>query len=336
MSTRLRTYGIALASVAAIAALRFSLTPLLGNRFGFDFFLIGVFVCGRYLGLGPSIFALLVGAIPVTLVHLVSRDLHDPYFGMGLSAYFALGAIVVALCKSEQDVRTALRQEIDEHKKALQELAAEQGLLRRIIEVQDEERQLISFDIHDGLVQYATGALMRLEATQHELSTEASPPQLEPVVAILRKAVDEGRRVIDGIWTPVLEDCGVVPAVQQLIENEDRAHVHVEFVKDEHLARMARNIQVALFKITQEALANSHKHSQTSRVRIELRRHADRVRLEVRDWGVGFAPQLRSQEVHGLRGMAERARIAGGQCAIESVPGSGTSVVVDLPFLARG
>ena len=164
---------MALASVCATAAIRFSLIPLLGNRFGFDFFLISAFVCGRYLGLGPSVFALLAGAVPVALFHLSSPDFHDPYFTVGLFTYFMLGGIVVVLCKSEHDARSALCQEIAEHKKALQALETEQELLRHTIEGQDQERHLISFEIHDGLVQHVTGALMRLEAMQDHLESKS-------------------------------------------------------------------------------------------------------------------------------------------------------------------
>src|SRR6476619_364403 len=116
MSTRLQGYGLALASVVVAAAIRFSLIPVLGNRFGFDLFLISTFISGRYLGFGPSLLALLAGAVPVTLFHLIGPNLYDPYLAVGLIAYFTFGAIVVWLCKTEHEGRSALRQEITERK----------------------------------------------------------------------------------------------------------------------------------------------------------------------------------------------------------------------------
>ena len=98
---------------------------------------------------------------------------------------------------------------------------------------------------------------------------------------------------------------------------------------------MAPSIELALYHITQEALTNVYKHSQSDKVRIELSRRDDKVHLEVRDWGVGFAPPGSSKGIHGLRGMTERARIAGGKCTIQNASGKGTKVIVDLPYLSR-
>jgi PAS domain S-box-containing protein len=225
--------------------------------------------------------------------------------------------------------------DISDRKRASDALAAEQEVLQHTIQFQDHERQLVAYEIHDGLVQYATGALMQLEGIQHQVESEALAQQIGTVVGILRKTVEEGRRLISGLHATVLDDCGVVAAVQELIDDEERANMQVEFVKDEGLGRMARKSEESLYRITQEALTNFYKHSQSNKVRIELSRRGDRVHLEVRDWGVGFTPDTNAKGVHGLRGMTERAKIAGGQCTIENARGGGTQVVVDLPYLSR-
>lgn len=225
--------------------------------------------------------------------------------------------------------------EITERMKAIEALEAEQELLRHTIEIQDEERQLVTCEIHDGVVQYAAGALMQLEAARSEIESAATGRKIDQVMSILRKTVAEGRRLINGIRTPVLDDWGVVAALENLIDEEDRANVQVEFVKDTELGRMAANVEEALYRITQEAMTNTYKHSRTAKVRIELLRRGDRVRLEVRDWGVGFTPAARTKRVHGLQGMTTRARIAGGNCTIVSVPGEGTQIVAELPYLSR-
>ena len=83
---------------------------------------------------------------------------------------------------------------------------------------------------------------------------------------------------------------------------------------------------------------SAHQRLQTQPQRSRPRRAAhsgDRVRLEVRDWGIGFTPPVSSKEVHGLRGMTERARIAGGKCAVRRASDRGTEVIVDLPYQAR-
>ncbi|MBI3837865.1 MAG: PAS domain-containing protein [Planctomycetia bacterium] len=456
MHTHLRRYGLAFITVFVAAAVRCSLIPVLGYRYGFAFFLVSTFVSGRYIGLGPSVFAVLAGTIPAVVLHFIPPGQHfDSYFQIAMIVYLFLGAIVVVLCNSEHKVRLALQREIAErkvvedfirasearlhgildnttalvylkdlegrhlvvnrrceelfkmrfvgqtvhdlfprdiaeqweahdrtvvqtgnpiqveekvphddglhtyivvkfpikdingsvvavggistditdHKKALDALEAEQELLRHTLEVQDHERQLIAYEIHDGLVQHATGALMQLEAMRDQVESAPIAEQIENVLGILQKTVAEGRRLINGIRTPVLDDWGVVAAVEQLIDDEDRAYVQIEFVKDEGMARMPPNIEEAIYRITQEALTNIRKHSQAKNVRIELVRRGDRVHLEVRDWGVGFIPSNGARNVHGLKGITERARIAGGRCTIESKPGEGTRLVVDLPYL---
>ncbi len=225
--------------------------------------------------------------------------------------------------------------DISERKKAVDALEAERELLKHTIEVQDQERQLVAYEIHDGLVQYVTGALMQLEAMQDRDVPLPTEDALESVVGILRRAVAEGRRLINGIRTPVLDGLGVLAALEQLIQEEERAHVQVEFVKDAGIERMDSKVEEAIYRITQEALTNVEKHSQSKTVRIKLGRQGDKVHLEIRDWGAGFVPSNGVNGVHGLRGMMERARIVGGECIIESAPGNGTRVLADLPYLGR-
>ncbi len=468
MRSQIRRYALALLFVLAASAIRIALVPLLGYRYGYSFFLIATFASGRYIGLGPSIFAMLAGAIPAVALHFwPAGQAFDTSFRVATIVYFVLGSVVILMCHSEQTVRWALRREIADRKavevelrdsrqqlgmmieagrigtwqldlktnavkwnasmeamhgyapgtfggtladaiahdhpedqqlilqdvgkrldhanrtyrvlrddgsirwiegtgqtirdesgepvqmlgvcfdvterkesemallKAMESLEAEQELLRHTIEFQDQQRQLIAYEIHDGLVQYATGALMQLEALAGRAESEAIAQQISAIAEVLHKAVAEGRRIINGIRTPVLDDWGVVAAIEQLIDDEERAHVHVEFVKDPNLGRMDRGVEEALYRITQEAITNIHKHSQAKEVRIELGRQGDRVHLAVRDWGVGFTPTNGAKHVHGLMGMSERARIAGGQCTIQSAPGKGTEVIVDLPYTTR-
>ena len=224
--------------------------------------------------------------------------------------------------------------DISDRKRIADALESEQEFLRHTLEVQDHERQLIAYEIHDGLMQYMAGALMQVESMRFQDNAKPAIETIESIEGILRRAVAEGRRVMNGIRTPVLDELGVVAAVEHLIQ-EVPAPVQVEFVRDEGLERLEPKIEEAIYRITQEALTNIHKHSQSKNVRVELGRRGDRVRLEVRDWGVGFRPHHGFKGIHGLRGMTERARIVGGMCQIESTPGAGTRIVVDLPYRTK-
>ena len=225
--------------------------------------------------------------------------------------------------------------DVSDRKRAADALKEEQDVLRHTIEFQDQERELIASEIHDGLVQYATGALMQLEAVQPHVVANEVAERIDSIVDILRRTVAEGRRLMNGFRPPVLDDWGVVAAVEHLIDEEERAHVEIQFIRDDSLGRLAPRTEETLYRITQEALTNIRKHSQSRKIRIELGRQGNRVHLEIQDWGVGFTPTNGSVKGHGLRGMAQRARIAGGECKIESSPGGGTQIAVDLPFAGR-
>ena len=144
MSTSLQSYGLALLFVIVTGVVRFLLIPVLGNRFGFDFFLISTFICSRYFGFWPAMFALLIGALLVSIFHFVGADLYDPYFAVGLAIYLVLGATVVLLDKSGHHARSALQSEIEERKTTENALRASQSRLK-----EQEERLRLAVEAAD-------------------------------------------------------------------------------------------------------------------------------------------------------------------------------------------
>ena len=107
----------------------------------------------------------------------------------------------------------------------------------------------------------------------------------------------------------------------------------LEFAADLGNGRLPPLIETTAFRIIQEALTNSRKYAQTGKLRVSLARRNGLLHIEVRDWGVGFDPsRLPDDRGVGLRSMAERARLLGGDCRIESAPGQGTAVYATLPI----
>jgi signal transduction histidine kinase len=100
--------------------------------------------------------------------------------------------------------------------------------------------------------------------------------------------------------------------------------------------RLDPDLENAVFRIVQEALTNVERHSGADEGEVDLSERDGRLRIEVRDRGVGFDPLAVSDGRFGLEGVQERARLAGGTASIESAPGKGTRVVVDLPITAPG
>jgi signal transduction histidine kinase len=91
-------------------------------------------------------------------------------------------------------------------------------------------------------------------------------------------------------------------------------------------------VENAIYRIVQEGVTNAWKHSKSDKVRVTLAQRGDQVRIEIRDWGVGFAVEEVQDDRFGLEGVRERARLLGGSATLNSAPGSGTRLIVKLPI----
>ncbi|MCR4410844.1 MAG: histidine kinase [Thermoguttaceae bacterium] len=226
--------------------------------------------------------------------------------------------------------------DITKRKRAEAELRRERKTLREMLEFQEHERRLIGYEIHDGLAQQLAGAILLLQSFREQRS--ASLPSeswstFDAACQLLDEAMAESRRLIDSLRPLALEEDGVLPAIEALVgQVRDRWGLEVEYVPDVRFDRLAPTIESALFRIVQEALTNARRHSRSKRVRIALSEEADRLRVEIRDWGTGFDPHGIPPGHFGLEGIRERARLLGGEATIESAPGQGTSIHVHLPL----
>lgn len=220
-----------------------------------------------------------------------------------------------------------------ERKLAEESLQAERRRLLDLYESQEYERKLAAYEIHDGITQYAAGAIMHLESYQRALGGQSSPPELQLVDHLVRKTLEESRRLINGFRPPILDEQGIVAAIEYLVEEQTAAGPKVTLELKSEIPRLAPALETAIFRITQEALTNARKHSGSRKVEIKLDHDRDWIHLEVRDWGKGFKPSRGRKGRFGLRGIRERVRLLEGKVAIESRPGKGTSVSVDLPIL---
>ncbi|MGA2796945.1 MAG: PAS domain S-box protein [Thermoguttaceae bacterium] len=232
----------------------------------------------------------------------------------------------------------ALFEDVTQHKKAQQALQKEHRTLKHLLQSSDHERQLIAYEIHDGLAQQLAGAIMQFQIFDHLKETKPgdAAKAYNAGVTMLHQGHFEARRLIHGVRPPILDESGVVEAVAHLVHEESRQKgPKIEFQSRVVFDRLAPILENAIYRIIQEALTNARIHSKSKKVRVGLLQKNEHVRIVVRDWGIGFSPDDVKENCYGLEGIRERARLLGGKCSIRTVPGKGTQISVELPLVAR-
>lgn len=228
--------------------------------------------------------------------------------------------------------------DVTERTLAYRALEQKEEMLRRLIEVQENEKFLLCHEFHDGLIQWACGARMLLEGCRHKASpgwTAEEAQIVDTVIDCLGRGIEDGRRVIRGIRPGVLDDLGLEAALHDLADQLAAAGVTVEVRVDPAVDVLSARTQTTLYRVVQEALSNIRRHSGAERCSIELLCIDGELVLTIRDSGTGFDPQARTPGF-GLVGMMERMRLAGGSCRIDSAPATGTTVMARLPLPSAG
>jgi nitrate/nitrite-specific signal transduction histidine kinase len=197
-----------------------------------------------------------------------------------------------------------------------------------------EERQRLARELHDSVTQSLYGAVLYAKAAAGQLTLgqfDTVAEQLAVLQDTTQEALAEMRLLIYELRPPVLEKVGLVAALQARLQAvEGRAGLKTEFKVDgvDHLPHATEE---GLYRIAQEALNNALKHARAHRIGVYLRQNGDALALEIADDGVGFEPvQASAQGGMGLSAMGERIAQLGGRLKVESNPGQGTRVLVEL------
>jgi two-component system sensor histidine kinase DegS len=232
----------------------------------------------------------------------------------------------------------ALFRDITERKQSQETLERERRTLKHMLEASDHERRLISYDIHDGLAQDLAGAIMQFQIYAH--ARQANPNDaakaFDTGMAMLQQSHIETRRLISGVRPPILDESGVVAAIVHLVYDPAfEQGPKIEFRNRVRFKRLAPILENVIYRIVQEGLTNARKHSKSKEILVSLKQRGDRLRIEIRDWGMGFDPETVQENRFGLEGIRERARLLGGTCKIKSKPGKGAAIVVELPVAER-
>jgi PAS domain S-box-containing protein len=217
----------------------------------------------------------------------------------------------------------AIRYEITERKRVEQEL---QKMMTTIIDVQEEERKRLSRNLHDGIGQNLYSHLI----TINRLLSEMDHPLLEQMQNEAAQLIEEIRDISWELRPSVLDDLGLVPAIRSFLSRfSENYHIDVYFECVLN-RRLDIAIELTIYRIIQEALTNIRKYAEVSNAAVTIREMDEVVRVMIEDKGRGFELDSESRGV-GLFSMDERARAVGGELTINSTPGKGTRIILEVP-----
>ncbi|MBO9557978.1 MAG: hypothetical protein J7515_05255 [Caulobacter sp.] len=186
-----------------------------------------------------------------------------------------------------------------------------------LLHAEDDERRRIARELHDGTAQYLTGAKLMLGAMKTEGRAEKIRLEVE---ALLANALDEIRSLSYVLHPPALEEMGLGPAIRQMAEGfARRTGLAVQIDIADDFPKMTRPIEVALYRVAQEALANVHRHAGSPRATIGLRQAGEMVLLSIRDYGVGLPESAQAIAGVGLAGMRLRLEFVNGHISLTNV-----------------
>ncbi len=213
-----------------------------------------------------------------------------------------------------------------------------------VIRAQEEERGRVARELHDEANQLVA-ALMTTVDTAEALSVDAGSPALRDTLARLRRlaaaALSDLQRIATELRPPALDEFGLLPALTRHVRDRTEGTTLAADVQIEgRRRRLPAAVDLALYRIAQEALANVQKHAQARCVHVRLRFLPGAVRLDISDDGLGFDPDAGPDERErergrgglGIAGMRERASIVGGTVEVSSQPGGGTRVSARIPL----
>ncbi|GAB4036936.1 sensor histidine kinase [Spirosoma gilvum] len=233
-----------------------------------------------------------------------------------------------------------------------------------LIAGQEEERKRLSRELHDGLGQMLTAIKLQIEGLEAVLTKMIIGEQngsipytknLKTLKTLVTQTIQETRTISNNLMPSVLSDFGIVPAIKMLAEQDRSETIDVTFKTNltTDMPRLDKNVEIMLYRVTQEAVSNAVRHAKPSHVHIELKDRGNSLQLVVSDDGTGFdvpranqpnelmKPILDAEHTRmaksrppsqGLHNILERTKLVNGKLKINSIPGKGTKLQISIPY----
>ncbi len=259
-------------------------------------------------------------------------DTNYPLTIQGVSKRFS--ARVVPYGDADDPLVLWVARDISDLHHTQSKLKADEALMRNLLQLQEDERKLLSYELHDGLVQYMVGAHMALEGVFGGLHPDQrkSRESLTWSRDLIRQSIDEARNLISELRPLIIDESGIVESIGYLINDQLGTQFKVRFIPLVEGGRLPPLLEATVFRIVQELFCNIRKHSQAKRVEIKIVQTSRSLEMMIEDDGFGFDVEDSTIARFGIDSIRKRVDLFGGKSSIQSIPGKGTRVNVTLPF----
>jgi PAS domain S-box-containing protein len=239
---------------------------------------------------------------------------------------------ILMIAESTPRARRRLLEETEEGRDRLLALS------RRLVEIQETERSEIARELHDEIGQLLTGLKLLIASGAGHKSPEAADQDQEEMAAIVSELIGRLRDMSMSLRPPMLDEIGLLPTLVWHFERYTaRTHVRVSLRQTIEGARFPAPVEIAAFRIIQEALTNVARYAGVEWVEVDVRADSENLMLRIEDRGQGFNPATASSGCSaGIIGMQERAHLVGGHLTLESAVAAGTRIAVALPLGVPG
>ncbi len=223
-------------------------------------------------------------------------------------------------------------QDITEIKRIEEELRA---LSRRLVEVQENERRTIARELHDEIGQSLTALKMLLAQASHQ-TTNNNVNALNEAKNVVSDLMQQVREMSLNLRPSMLDDLGLLPSLLWHFDRfSSQTRIQIRFVHDGLQSsghKLPPEVNTSAYRIVQEALTNIARYADTDKADVDIRFHNDTLYIKIEDKGRGFSfSELQARTSTGLSGMRERVNLLNGKLTMESSPGEGTRIYVELP-----
>ncbi|MDI6892963.1 MAG: sensor histidine kinase [Actinomycetota bacterium] len=237
----------------------------------------------------------------------------------------------------KKDLGTKPHQRAEDRRKERRRSEDQQQVREKIIFAQELERKRWALEVHDRVTQLLIDVHWRLQAYRRKLARDPQKAQrdMDEIEDLVAESITEAKGLIDELRPSVLDDVGLVAAVKKYLRKVERGNsLDVKLLVDEKLDRIPSEVEIATYRIIQEALTNVRRHAKASHAEVEIRRKENDLIVRVSDEGCGFNIEAVNAEGDnwGLVCMQERAKVVGGSLGLRSEPGKGTTINLKVPI----